>query len=152
MSIFDDVNGVRNVPMRNLYRILVMKPERKRPLGKSRSKLEVIIIDWIHLTENIYSDGLLWIRWWTFEFHKIRRLSWERESTLRVSRSIQFHGFNWVNVLRLYLVHVMYKQFQFTCKYINNTECVLGYGSKHVWGLENWIYLFRCPWKCSETN
>jgi len=22
------------------------------------------------------SDGLLWARWWTFGFHKIRRISW----------------------------------------------------------------------------
>jgi hypothetical protein len=48
--------------MRNVYKILVGKPERKRPLRKPRHRLECIIttrfretgweaVDWIHLQD-----------------------------------------------------------------------------------------------------
>jgi hypothetical protein len=58
------------VEKRNAYRILVGKPEVKRPLGKPRRKLEYNrkislevkcwgVMDWIHLVQKGTSGGLL---------------------------------------------------------------------------------------------
>jgi hypothetical protein len=67
---------------RNAYRILVGKPEGKRPLGRPRrrwvdnNKMDLIEIGWDGWTESIWlrietSGGLLWTRWWSFGFLKI---------------------------------------------------------------------------------
>jgi hypothetical protein len=65
---------------RNAYRILVWKPERKRPLGRPRcvwvDNIKMDLRDrmvwtgsnWLRLGT---SGGLLWTRWWTFGFLKI---------------------------------------------------------------------------------
>jgi hypothetical protein len=36
--------------------------------------------------------GLLWTRWWTFGFHKIRGISWLAECTLSFLRRTLLHG------------------------------------------------------------
>jgi hypothetical protein len=37
-------------------------------------------------------DGLLWMRWWTFGFHKMRRISCLAENTVSFSRRTLLHG------------------------------------------------------------
>jgi len=33
-------------------------------------------VDWVHLAQDMDSGGTFWTRYWTFGFHKMRRISW----------------------------------------------------------------------------
>jgi hypothetical protein len=76
-----------NGPNRNAYRILVGKPQRKRPLGRvSRKWVSNIKLDLREMKWDVWigfiwlrigtSGGLLWTRQWTFGFHKTLGSSW----------------------------------------------------------------------------
>ena len=65
------------------YRFLIGKHEGKRPLGRPSLRWEDNIkIDFGEISLGTWnlliwlrigrSDGLLWMRWWTFDFHKCR--------------------------------------------------------------------------------
>ena len=43
------------------------------------------------------SDGLLWMRWWTFGFHKMRGISWVAEDL-----SVSQKGLSWVELVTYY--------------------------------------------------
>jgi hypothetical protein len=46
---------------------------------------------WGTLTESIWlriGTGLLWIRWWTYVFHKMRGISWVAEDLLASQEEI----------------------------------------------------------------
>ena len=75
-------NGISHWP-------LVEKPEGRRPLQRSRRRwkdnmemnLREVGLGGGAYTGSIWlrietGGGLLWIRWWTFGFHKIRGISW----------------------------------------------------------------------------
>ena len=79
--------------MRNAYRVLVGKPEGKRPLGMCRHRREDNIkiglqeVGWETWTGFIWlrlgrGDRLLWMRWWTFRFHKMWGISCLAEDLL----------------------------------------------------------------------
>jgi hypothetical protein len=64
---------------RNVYRVLVGKPEGKRPLERPMRRWEKWIrmnlrktgwgsVEWIHWLRIGIAGGLLWMRWWTFRF------------------------------------------------------------------------------------
>ena len=63
-----------------VYRALVGKPEVRRPPGRPKSrwedniKIDLREIDWggigFYVTQD--RDRVLWIRWWTFGFRKMR--------------------------------------------------------------------------------
>jgi hypothetical protein len=64
---------------RKMYKVLVGKPERKRPLGRPRRRWEDGVridlreiglggVDWIRLAQDRDRWRLLWVRWWTFGF------------------------------------------------------------------------------------
>ena len=71
---------------RVVHRFLVGKPEAKRILGRPRCKWEDNIKmdlrevggsgDCMELAQDRDRWGHLWIRWWTFGFHKMRGMSW----------------------------------------------------------------------------
>jgi hypothetical protein len=74
---------------RNVYRVLVGKPEGKIPIERTWRRWENGIkwtlgeigwggVEWIHLTQNRDCWRLLWVRWWTFGF-------WLHEVSLLVS-------------------------------------------------------------------
>jgi hypothetical protein len=67
---------------RNTYRLLVGKPEWRRPLGRSRRRwldnirMDLVEfgwgdVDWIGLAQDRDRWRALWIRYWTFGFHKM---------------------------------------------------------------------------------
>jgi hypothetical protein len=74
---------------RGVYRVLVGKPEGKRPLGRPRHRWEDNIrmdlqevgcrSSWLGIRTG---GGHLWMRYWTFGFHKMRRISWLTEKRL----------------------------------------------------------------------
>jgi hypothetical protein len=68
---------------RGAYRALVGKPEWRRPLGRPRRrwedniKMDLREVGWGAWTGSIWlrigtGGGLLWMRLWTFGFHKMR--------------------------------------------------------------------------------
>jgi len=70
--------------MQEMHKIFWLE-DLKRTLGRSRHRWEDNIImnlreirwegvDWMHLLRIMTVDGLLWTRWWTFGFHKRRRI------------------------------------------------------------------------------
>ena len=72
---------------RGVYRVLVGKPEGKRPLGRPRRRWEDNIRmdlqevglgyeDWIGLAQDRDRWRARWVRWGTFGFHKTRGISW----------------------------------------------------------------------------
>jgi hypothetical protein len=72
---------------RGAYRILVGWPEGRRPLGRPRHRWEDNLktdlqeVRWGAWTGLIWlrietGGGLLWMRQWTFLFHKMRGISW----------------------------------------------------------------------------
>jgi hypothetical protein len=72
---------------RGAYNILVGRPEGRRPLGRV----------WVCGFDSFGSGwgqvrGLLWTRYWTFGFHKMRGISWIAERTLSFSRRTLLHG------------------------------------------------------------
>ena len=87
---------------RGVHRVLVGKPEGKRPLGRPRRRWEDNIkIDlrevggvetrwsWLRIGTD---GGHLWIRWWTFGFHKVRANSWLAAEPVSFSRRTLHHG------------------------------------------------------------
>ena len=71
---------------RGVYRVLVGKPEGKRPLGRPRRRwvdnirmdLQEVgcgYMDWIGLAQD-RDGGCLWVRWWAFGFREMRGISW----------------------------------------------------------------------------
>ena len=71
---------------RGVHRVLVGKPEGKRPMGRPRHRWEDNIkwifgkskgveTGWSWLSIGT-DDGHLWIRWWTFGFYKVWGISW----------------------------------------------------------------------------
>jgi hypothetical protein len=56
---------------RNMYRLLVEKPEGTRPLGRPRRRWNGVM--WTGLVWLRIGTGgeLLWIRYWTFGFHEM---------------------------------------------------------------------------------
>jgi hypothetical protein len=89
--------------VRGAYIILVGWPEGRRPLGTPRRRWKDNInwilgkwglgmwigLIWLRVGT---SGGVLWTRWWTFGFHKMRGISWLAERTLSFSRRILLHG------------------------------------------------------------
>ena len=78
---------------RGVYTILVVKPEGRRPLGTHRRRWEDNIkmgfreVGCGAWTKSIWlrigtGDGLLWMRYWTFGFHKMGDVSWLAENLL----------------------------------------------------------------------
>jgi hypothetical protein len=69
---------------RCVYRVLVEKPEGKKPLGRLGHRWEVITLWWIFNKCDVgVWTGLNWLRienlwmWeWTFVFHKMRGIAW----------------------------------------------------------------------------
>jgi hypothetical protein len=70
------------VERRDVYRVLMWKPEGKRPLGRPRRRWEDIVkmdlqevgcrgTDWMDLAQNRIGGGHLF----TFGFHKMRGIS-----------------------------------------------------------------------------
>jgi hypothetical protein len=49
------------VTIRNAYRILVGKPEGKRPLGRPKRRRE-IILRWVIDRKGVVWSGLIWLR------------------------------------------------------------------------------------------
>ena len=80
---------------KRLRRFLVGKPEGKRPLGRPRRRWKDIKMDlrevggvetgwtWLRIGTD---SGHLWIRWWTFGFHKVRGISWLDAELVSFSR------------------------------------------------------------------
>jgi hypothetical protein len=72
---------------------LVGRPEEKRPLGRRRHRWGIILkwvfrkwtgeawtgLIWLKIGTG---GGLLWMRLWTFGFHKMREISWLAENLL----------------------------------------------------------------------
>jgi hypothetical protein len=49
--------------MRNVYRLLIGKPEGKRPLGRSRRRwIDNIKMDLLEIGFNVVWTGLVWLR------------------------------------------------------------------------------------------
>ena len=82
--------------------------ERRRPLGRPSSRWEYTINlqemgkgAWTGLIclSIRTSCGLLWTRWWTFGFHKMRSISGRSEKLLAFSRRTLLLGVSLVNIL-----------------------------------------------------
>jgi len=69
-----EMDGTRVKEKRNLYRVLVRKPEGRRPLGRPRRRWEYSIVmyfkaiglealNWIYLAQDIYKGRTL-TAWW----------------------------------------------------------------------------------------
>jgi hypothetical protein len=88
---------------RGAYRVLVGKPEGRRPLGRPRRRWEDNIkmdlrevgrgaqtgLIWLRVGTD---GGLLCIRWWTFGFHKMRGIYWVAYDILASQEGLVFHG------------------------------------------------------------
>ena len=78
---------------RGVYRFLVGKTEGKRPLMRPMRRWEDNIkmniqevgwgaMDWMELARIETDGGHVWLRYWTFGFHKIWGISWLSENLL----------------------------------------------------------------------
>ena len=88
---------------RGVYKVLVGKPEAKRPLGRPRRRWEDNIkmdlhevgrglgTGWSWLRVGT-GGGHLWVRWWTFGFHKMRGISWLAARPVSFLRRTLLHG------------------------------------------------------------
>ena len=92
---------------RGVHRVLVGKPEGKRPLGRLRRRWEDNIEmdprevggvetgwSWLRIGTD---GGHLWIWWWTFGFHKVRGISWLAAEPVSFSRTTLLHGVSTYN-------------------------------------------------------
>jgi hypothetical protein len=91
--------------MRNAYKILVRKPEGKRPRWRHRREYNIKTdlrkigcegVNWMYLIGT--SGRLLWTRQWTFGFHKRRWISWLAEwllASLEQFRSMELINGAW---------------------------------------------------------
>jgi hypothetical protein len=94
---------------RGVYRVLVGRPERKRPLRRPRrrwennTKLDLreteidgrTAFSWLRVVSN---GGLLRTRWWTFGFHKERRIFFISWVTINFSNNFLYHEVSeWVS-------------------------------------------------------
>ena len=87
---------------RGVHRVLVGKPEGKRPLGRPRRRWEDNIKMYLREVGGVETGwswlrigtdgGHLWIGWWTFGFHKVRGISWLASEPVSFSRRTLLHG------------------------------------------------------------
>ena len=80
------------------WKVLMGKPEGRRPLGRPRLMWEDNIKTdlwkvWWAWTVSVWlrigtGGGLLSIRWWTFGFHKKKRISWVAEELLASQKGV----------------------------------------------------------------
>ena len=84
---------------RGVYRVMVGKSERKRPLGRPRRRWEDNVKKWEGVLGTGWSwlrigtgCGHLWVRWWTYGYHKMRGISWLAAEPVSFSRRTVLHG------------------------------------------------------------
>ena len=94
---------VARMGRKGVYRGLVGKLEGKIQLGRTKIYFRILLI-WIYRKWDAgvwtgsswfrigTGGGYVWMRWWTFEFHKMRRISLLATEPVSFSRRTLLHG------------------------------------------------------------